>query len=417
MTTVTMTTGTPAEQAERPPRLDRAVAAFLILGVAASPIPYLPLSVLGWVAIAPVILVPAVRSRTARIAIVLLATAGAFQLVVDLTNAVPFDGLAKGAARYVGLLVPFVGCLWVIERKLLDRHVVAIVHAVGWLVGAMVFFVPGPGHSLWKFGLLSPVSFLLVAALSLMWKRTGRMYWLAGLSAVVAMALLTGTRSMAVQAGVAMLVCLTVLRSRTPWRSLLGAACAVIAFVVLFSAAATAGLLGDAVGQKWRAQGGTIISNLVVGRPESSFSVAALAADSFVPHGSQAPASRSAYSAGASNVTALAAPERNAMLDRITADGLDLHSVIATATWQGGIVCGAAFAILMFVVLRRTLTVQRRHVLEYGPLYVFCGLGIAWDFLFSPWTYFSGTTWGVMLAIVLAAPSQLAPEGADQRHG
>jgi hypothetical protein len=406
---MTASSGTTARAGLR--HVERAVAAILILGVAASPIPYLPLSVFGWLAILPVVLFPALRSITARLVVALLAAAGVFQLIVDLTLAVPLEDLAKGAARYGGLLLPLLGCLWAIERRLLDRHEVAFLHGLGWLVGVVVFFDPAsPDYGLWKFGLLSPVSLMVVALISRMWTRTRRLSWLLALVPVAALALLTGTRSTAIQVGLAALLSIVVLRTSSP-RSMLRTATAITAFVLMFSAAANAGLLGETVREKWQEQGGTPISTLIVGRPESSFSVGALVEEGFVPHGSESPATARAYTAGAAGVTALAEPEKNAMLDRITSRGLDLHSVVATAAWQGGIVCGLAFALICVMVLCRIIGLRRWQVTALGPLYVYSGLVILWDFLFSPWTYFTGTAWGVLLAVVFASqPVARSPE-------
>lgn len=383
-------------------RMERAVAALLIFGVAASPIPYLPLSVGGWMAILPVILLPVLRSRTLRTVVVLLVAAGVVQLGADIGLAVPLESLAKGAARFAGILLPFIGCAWAIEKRLLDTHTVALLHGTGWLIGVAIFFESTADHGLWKFGLLAPVCFILVALISLQWKRTGSIAWLFCLGPVAAVALAAETRSVALQAGLALLLCLTLMRITSPWRSVVPAALVVTAFVFTFSMAANMGLLGESIRDKWQNQGGTVVSNVIVGRSESSFSVAALSAEAFVPHGSESSVTRHAYSAGSKNVTALPPPEKNAMLDRITSRGLDLHSVIATATWQGGVVCGGAYALVMLLVLRRTVTLQRGDVAACGPLLIYSGISIVWDLIFSPWTYFTGTTCGVMLAILMA---------------
>jgi len=389
------------------------VAAALILGVAASPIPFLPLSVLGWLAILPVVLLPALRSREARAVVLLLVISGVFQLTVDLTLAVPLYDLARGAARYGGILFPLLGCLWALERGLLDRYEVALLHGVGWLVGTAVYFDPGPGFSFWKYGLLAPVSLILVALLTRGWTTSQNKLWLLALLPVAAMSLASDTRTTSIEVLLTLLLSLVVTRARSstsPLRIVLTST----VFVLLFSVSANAGVLGETVQEKWQEQGGNPISALLIGRAESGFSVGALAEEHYVPHGSGSLPTVPAYAAGAAGITVLSAPEKNATLDRLTSKELDLHSVVATATWQGGLPCGLSFAAIFLLVLRRAFGLRAEQVATFGPVYVYSMFTILWDLLFSPWTYFTGATWGVMLGIIFATQH---PQPRHATHG
>jgi len=381
--------------------IERMVAAALILGVAASPIPYLPLNVFGWLAILPVVLLPALRSVAARVVVLLLVVSGGFQLIVDLTLAVPLEDLAKGVARYGGILFPLLGCLWAIERRLLDRHEVSLLHGIGWLVGAVVFFEPGPGHGLWKYGLLAPVSLIAVALFTRRWISTQSKVWLLALLPVAAVSLFTDTRVTAIELVLALLLSLVATHSDSSGSIRIVLISTV--FILLFSASANAGVFGEAIQAKWQKQGESPLSVLVVGRPEFSFSIAALSVERFSPHGSESISTARAYAAGAAGIIALPEPEKNAVLDRLVSTELDLHSVIATAAWQGGAPCGLAFAVIFVLVVRRAVGLRSEQVKTLGPVYVYSMLVILWDFLFSPWTYFTGATWGIMLGIVFAS--------------
>jgi len=397
--------------------VERVVGAVLILGVAVSPWPFVPLSVFGWLALLPVALVPALRSRTARAVVLLLVAAGAFQLLVDVTLAVPLHDLAKGLARYTGILVSLVGTLWVLERRLLDRNEVALLHGIGWTIGTLLFFVPAPGFGFWKYGLLAPVTLVAVALCSRRWVATHHLVWLLALIPVAAVSLLTGTRNTAIVIMFAVLICLVVARAG-PAMSAARMVLVSVVFVVGFSAAANAGLLGTAVQEKWEKQGGSPLSVMVVGRPETSFSVGVLATDGLVPHGSGSRATADVFAEGAAWVTELPLDEEYALLDRLERgeDGLDLHSVVATATWQGGPPCGLAFLAILVLVGARTLRISADLVRTLGPVYVYAAFVLIWDFLFSPWTYYTGASWGVLLAIVFATrPDACADQVADER--
>jgi hypothetical protein len=386
--------------------VERVVGVVLILGVALSPLPFVPLNVFGWFALLPVVLMPALRSRSARAVVLILAAAGAFQLAVDFSLAVPLYHLAKGLARYTGILLSLIGTLWVLERRLLDRNEVALLHGIGWTVGTVLFFVPAPGFGLWKYGLLAPITLVAVALCSQRWVATQRLVWLLALIPVAAVSLFTGTRNTAVVLMLAVLICLVV-----AWAGQAMSAARIVlisvVFVVGFSLAANAGMLGSSVQEKWEKQGGSPLTVMIVGRPETSFSVGALSTGGLVPHGSGSSASADVFAAGAASVTKLPLDEKNALLDRLRRgeDGLDLHSVVATATWQGGAPCGLAFLAILVLIGARTLRINAARVRTLGPVYVYAPFMLIWDFLFSPWTYYTGASWGVLLAIVFATES------------
>lgn len=390
--------------------VERVVGVVLILGVALSPWPLVPLSVVGWLALLPVVIGPALRSRAARAVVLILALAGAFQLVVDLSLAMPLYHLAKGMARYTGIVVSLVGTLWVLERRLLDRNQVALLHGIGWTVGTVLFFVPAPGFGFWKYGLLAPVTLVTVALCSRRWVATHRLVWLLALIPVAAVSLFTGTRNTAIVIMFAVLICLVV-----AWAgpAMSGARIVLVSvvFVVGFSFAANTGVLGSAVQEKWEKQGGSPLSVMIVGRPETSFSVGALSTGGLVPHGSGSSATADVFAAGAASVTELPLDEKYALLDRLRRgeDGLDLHSVVATATWQGGAPCGLAFLAILALIGGRMVRINADLVRTLGPVYVYAPFMLIWDILFSPWTYFTGASWGVLLAIVFATTSDAAP--------
>ncbi len=260
--------------------------------------------------------------------------------------------------------------------------------------------------------LLAPISLIAVAWISRMWLATHKLIWLLSMVPVAALALFTDTRSAAIEIAMALVLCLVVLRKGTSATSI-GVVAVSGVMILAFSASANAGVLGDDVQQKWQAQGGTPLSVLVAGRPEVGFSVGALADARLVPHGSESEVTSSSYSAGAASLTALPPPEKNAVIDRITSNGLDLHSVVATAAWQGGTLCGLTFLVILFLAARRAIWLQRAEVWAFGPVYVYGITVVVWDFLFSPWTYFTGQTWGIMLAIVFASRPSDPQEPAD----
>jgi hypothetical protein len=382
------------------------------IGLALQPIPFIPVVTLAWGALLPA-LWRGLTVRVKRIA-ALVALSAASTVATDLLVGTPRTVMLKTLAQSVAFAVFFL-VYSSLAIHLDNQTLIAAAGfaGLGWAIAAVLFSPHVEGYSQWKYYVASPVG-LIAAALA-------AEAWLAGRRALSYVVMLgfavvlgvTGFRSYAVVFLLAALATAGAASSRVrrKWsaRRIAVTAAAVLAAAYLFSFAANLGLFGAATKTKWRAEGASPVGVLFAARPEFAVSAA------LVPHhlgrglGSEGRIGAEEYGVVADRARVEHPAERAALVDRLTRAGLDVHSAMFQRWLQGGLPAAAAFlAILWFcgVYLVRASPVD---IAPWGPLVMFMAVALAWDMLFSPWTYFVGPIWGMYAAFVCAVRPDSPP--------
>jgi hypothetical protein len=397
----------PEVRSARSERRDATLANTLGIAAVAQPIPFLPIVSVGWVAVLPV-LWRDLPARARRVA--LLVVLSAFStLVSDYLVHTPRTATLKAAAQVIAFAVFFVAysSLGVRLRPQSLVNAVGFLGA-GWLVAALIFAPHVPGYGEWKYYVASPFGLIVAVFATKAWYRRRRLLAHLLLLATAGLMGVTGFRSYATEFLVTSLVVAAAVRSRArrTWsaRRVAWSIVAVVGASFLFSFAANAGTFGAGTRTKWRLEGGNPVAVLTTARPETAVSVGLIPRHLIRGVGSEGRISADDFGIVVARAGLERPAERAALVDRLTRGGLDVHSVVFQRWIQGGALAAAAFFVILWFCGVRLGRLTGRDLDEWGPLMVFMAVALAWDFLFSPWTYFVGPVWAVYAALVLARP-------------
>lgn len=376
------------------------------LALAVSPIPFLPVVTLFWVLLLPVTCRALLTVRPARWLVLALTVALAASLATDRARNIPFMMSARTVAQLLGFSVFFIAYLWIFRTMNRQLTVIAILAVgCGWLVGVSLFFEPAQGYGIFKYGYAAPVGLVVVGIASHNWIRDRRKTAYAVLIGGTLVMGLADFRSYAF----ILFASAVLARRRTrredalPAHSVVRYAWTVViggVALTSFAAAASMGVLGTAVAEKWHAQGSNNIEMAIAnGRPESSVSIALLPEHLIHGVGSQGRVDATDLAAAGVALARFDEGVRMAILNRVFGGGLSIHSVIAQYWIQAGVLAATPFIFLclwgVWILARRTFDSR------LGPLVPFAGGALIWDLLFSPWSYFTGPIWGLYAAILV----------------
>lgn len=338
-------------------------------------------------------------------------------LALDLGNSAQSNPMAW-VAQAVGFAVMFGFFSWLLPQ--LDPARIAIVMTlvgVAWLAAATRYGETVPGWSTWKYVLAWPTGLTVVAAATVISQRHAVRSALFIVGAMGVIVVATEFRALgAMLLGAVLLVAIEHRRGGPRSARAGSGAVAVLAIVlcaVALGAAMQYGWLGDAAQQKWVEQGGTLLDVFRQGRPEPAFGVRAALDSPVVGTGVLPTFPADTVTAATQWLPPMPFEARNYLLYRITGSGMEAHSIVVNWWLATGI---PGLVLTGIVVIRSAIVVcsprARRRGLQ--PLQLFVALGLVWDFLFSPWTYFSGPIWGIFAALVFLPAGLRSNDGINE---
>ena len=279
--------------------------------------------------------------------------------------------------------------------------------SLGWTTGILAFYVPQPGYGIWKYALAQPVALLSVAVADIIRIRTGGLGRARVIGAFMTLALLvTDSRNLAISValsfGIAP-IARKVAAGRTKYSPAgLWARIGLVAagLVALLWLGLASGAFGTAARDKWEAQGGNPVAVLLYGRAELKFTVDVISQHPLKGYGMQGPLPSDVVRQAAQTLSGHPSNEQAGIIKRLAATQINGHSGIGDMWLRGGPV--AALPLVVALALGgRCLRGRVGGSAQYTQIFLFAS--IAWDFLFSPWTYYSGAYWGVAIGFLLAS--------------
>jgi hypothetical protein len=376
------------------------------LGLALQPIPFIPVVTLAWGALLPALL-RGLTVRARRIALLVVLSAIS-TVATDMLVGTPRPTMLKTLAQSIAFVVFFLAYSSLAAHLDRDGLITAVGFVgLGWAMAAFVFSPHVEGYSQWKYYMSSPVGLVVAVLAAKAWLVGHRALSYTVMLGFAAVLGFTGFRSYAVVFLLSALATAGAASSRVrrKWsaRRIAVTALAVLAAVYVFSFAANLGLFGAATKTKWRSEGASPVGVLFAARPEFAVSAA------LVPHhlvrglGSEGRIGAEEFGVVADRARVEHPAERAALVDRLTRAGLDVHSALFQRWLQGGLPAAAAFLAILWFCAVYLVRASPVDITPWGPLVTFMAVALAWDMLFSPWTYFVGPIWGMYAAVVCAA--------------
>lgn len=364
------------------------------------PIPYLPLSALLIAVLLPVWL-PGVRLSSVRLLVLGWLCLPVWLLARTAIAGAPLTEWPFYAAQAAAFALFFGFFVWWFNQRT-GKEIATAMLAMGgvWFVAVLIFFVPEPGYSFWKYGLASPAAFITVALATIGLQRgLGVVTFALPVGMGVAL-MLTDFRALGAILLVTPLLTLGITTARR-----LTARSAVAPLVVAglgiygLGQITARGGFGAEAQSKWLDQGGSLPAILHSGRPETGFALRAALEQPVFGFGALPGLPDDVIGEAAHWLPPMTDGDKLNVLERIAFTQINVHSVVMD-WWLAAGILGLVLTVAVVVRAVHVIVKPRRGLAELQLLRVFAALSLGWDFLFSPGTYFSVPIWGVLAAIL-----------------